>query len=251
MGINILKRTVVAALAVSPWSSSAYPLESHKRNGHEPCGKIRDQVAKWMMDNNIGKSLVRPVNGSASGYYALPSVMKTANIINAIEVPKEIDLPLLERLIPAVPAAPIQPSLALACLKSIPLHADTALEQVDYLHPLFEWQSTIDYLREPPRGYLSEAADLLGGLDDIATAIRSNTTKYFSEFDFLADLYSLTSLRVRELHFHYSTLLFDLFTFQMGARFLSISEDGLATPSIYLYGIHLCPMCLDSFTRLR
>ncbi|KXX80383.1 hypothetical protein MMYC01_203275 [Madurella mycetomatis] len=150
-------------------------------------------------------------------------------------VPKEIDPPFLERLIPAVPAAPIQPSLAFACLKSIPLHADTALEQVDYLHPLFEWQSTIDYLKEPPRGYLSEAADLLGGLDDIATAIRSNTTKYFSEFDFLADLYSLTSLRVRELHFHYSTLLFDLFTFQMGAKFLSISEDGRVAPRIYLY----------------
>ncbi|GAB1317927.1 Tail specific protease domain-containing protein [Madurella fahalii] len=203
MSITILKWIAAAVLAGALEFSNAYPLGSHKRSGHEPCGKIRDQVAKWMADNNI--------------------------------VPKEIDPPLLERIIPAVPAAPIQPSLAFACLKSIPLHADTALEHVDYLHPLFEWQSTIDYLREPPRGYLSEAADLLGGLEDIATTIQADTTKYFSEFDYLADLYSLTALRVREAHFHYSTLLFDLFTFQMGVKFLSISDDGLATPNIYLY----------------
>lgn len=76
-------------------------------------------------------------------------------------------------------------------------------------------------------------------MDDIAANIRANTsTKYFSEFDFLADLYTLTSLRERESHFDYFTMLFDLFTFQMGARFLSISEDGLAIPRIYLFGTH-------------
>ena len=48
------------------------------------------------------------------------------------------------RVIPSTPAAPIQPSVAFACLNCVSLHKDTALQQLDFLRPLFKWQSTVD-----------------------------------------------------------------------------------------------------------
>lgn len=140
-------------------------------------------------------------------------------------------------LLPTVPAAPVRPSVAFACLKSVPLHRDTGLEQLDFLRPLFEWQSTVDYMKDPPVGYLSEGLDLIRGLDDIAAKLKKGKGRsYANEFEYLADLYTLTSVRVRDLHFVYSTLLMELFTVYMKAEFIAISEDGLALPKIYLRG---------------
>jgi hypothetical protein len=142
--------------------------------------------------------------------------------------------------VPVTPAVPIRPSLALDCLKSVPLHKDTALQQVDFLRPLFEWQSTTDYLQDPPQGYLSEGVDLVRGLDDIAAKLNKDKNGgYRNEFDFLSDLHMLALVRPRDFHFGYTTLLLDLFSFAMGPQFISISDDGLATPRIYLYGTTL------------
>ena len=134
------------------------------------------------------------------------------------------------------PLVPITPSLALSCLKSIPLNASNALEQVRFTRPLFEWQSTVDHLKDPPVGYLSEGVDLLSGLDEIAAKLQVEDGGYADEFEFLADLYTLASLRSRDGHFYYSSMLLDIFTFQKGVEFVSISRDGLALPEIYIYG---------------
>lgn len=142
-----------------------------------------------------------------------------------------------QAIIPAAPAAPIPPSIAFECLKSVPLYKDTALGQLNFLRPLFEWQSTLDDLREPPEGYLSEGVDLLGGLDNITAKLQEAQGSYKNEFEFLADLYTLTSVRPRDLHFRYTSSLFDLFSFPRPARFVSISTDGVSEPKIYLHGI--------------
>jgi hypothetical protein len=158
-------------------------------------------------------------------------------------VPKNVSR-IEKYLIPSTPAAPIRPSVAFVCLNSVALHEDPALEQLEFLRPLFEWQSTVDYLRDPPQGYLSEGVDLIGGLNDIAAKLKTKNGGYPNEFEFLANLYTLTRVRPRDFHFDYSTLLLDLFTFQMNAKFVSISEDGVSLPKIYLYGaLFPCP-CL-------
>ncbi|KAH6844535.1 hypothetical protein B0I37DRAFT_312394 [Chaetomium sp. MPI-CAGE-AT-0009] len=197
-------KALVVAVAVLPVCSGV-PLDSRQdatRHGEEPCKQVRDHVAKWMSDNNI--------------------------------VPK--NLTEFERLlIPSAPAAPIRPSIAFACLKSVPLYRDTALGYVDFLRPLFEWQSTLDDLRDPPEGYLSEGVDLLGGLNDIAAKLHKERGGYKNEFEFLADLYTLTTVRPRDYHFKYVTSIFDLFSFPRPARFVSISEDGVSVPKIYLH----------------
>ncbi|KAL2135114.1 hypothetical protein VTI74DRAFT_9707 [Chaetomium olivicolor] len=138
--------------------------------------------------------------------------------------------------IPTQPPIPVQPSRAFACLKSVPLHKDTALEQLKFLRPLLECQSTLEYLTDPPQGYLSEGVDILRRLDHIAAKLRvGKRTAYGNEFEFLADLYTLTAVRPRDRHFSYSTLLLNLFSFPFSPQFLSISEDGLSPPKVYLY----------------
>lgn len=119
----------------------------------------------------------------------------------------------------------------------MPLHKDTALGQLNFLRPLFEWQSTVDDLRDPPEEYLSEGVDLIRGLDDIAAKLKGAQGGYKNEFEFLADLYTLTSVRPRDFHFRYTSSIFNLFSFPRAARFVSISEDGFSAPLIYLHGM--------------
>ncbi|KAK0736398.1 hypothetical protein B0T21DRAFT_289231 [Apiosordaria backusii] len=208
MWFPLVKVVSVASLIAIPYTTSAHPLDAHNSQGfqrrrqiEEPCRKIQKSVTKWMADNKI--------------------------------VPKELD-GVFRLLQPPVPAAPILPSLAFACLKSMPLYADVAKKHVDYLAPLVEWQSTIDYLRDPPKGYLSEGVDLTQGLQDIAANLQARRPKYSGMFDFLTDLHTLLSTRVRDGHLSVRSLLLDLFTFEQGAEFVSISEDGLKIPRIYL-----------------
>ncbi|KAK4148577.1 hypothetical protein C8A00DRAFT_38847, partial [Chaetomidium leptoderma] len=199
-------KALTAAVALLPLCAGV-PLDArHGPTSHsdEPCKQVHDHMHKWMSDNGI-----------------VPKDLSRAELL----------------FIPSVPAVPIPPSLAFACIRSVPLHKDSALQQLDFLRPLFGWQSTVDYLRDPPQGYLSEPVDLIGGLDDIAAKLKTKGGRgYANEYEFLADLYTLTSVRVRDFHFHYSTLLLDLFTPLMGAEFVSISKDGVSTPKIYLYG---------------
>ena len=158
-----------------------------------------------------------------------------------MSVPKDHDLnPFVEALVPKVPAAPVPPSLAFACLKSVPLNKEEALGLLTWLRPYFGWQSTLDHVRDPPRGYLSEAVDMLGGLDEIGKKL--NASAYSNEFEFMADLYTLANIRVRDAHFSFLPSLLDLFTFRSGVQFVSISSDGLLPPQIFLHGtLHSSP----------
>jgi len=130
---------------------------------------------------------------------------------------------------------PVRPSLAFDCLKSVPLDKERALAHITSLRPIWEWQSTLDYNKNPPPGYLSEAVDVFKGLDDIAGKLQSNPPGYANEFQFLTDLQVLQG-RVRDAHFGSRSLLFDLWTTRWGKQFVSVSKDGLALPQIFLHG---------------
>jgi len=126
--------------------------------------------------------------------------------------------------------------VAFACLASIPLDKEASLAQLKTLRPMWEWQSTLDYNKKPPRGYLSEGVDLLQGLDEMAAMLKTNATPWSNQFQFLTDLQTLQS-RVRDGHFgSFPLLLTGLITFRSGADFVSISEDGVTTPKIFLHG---------------
>lgn len=154
-------------------------------------------------------------------------------ITDMLKVPRELTLE-EQGSVPKVPAVPIKPSLAYACLKSVPLDRAAALKQLDYLRPFYEWQSSLDLLKDPPYAYLSQSVDILGGLDEIAKKLNWNL--YPRAFDFLADLYTLTMVRPRDGHLRYNTLIFDLFSFEWGVKLVSVSKDGRELPELFLYG---------------
>ncbi|KAM7198300.1 hypothetical protein V8F33_005091 [Rhypophila sp. PSN 637] len=190
-----------AAAAAFLGCSRAFPLLEEARS-IEPCQKVRENVDVWILENGV--------------------------------VPRNLTLVEELLMVGTVPPVPIRPSLAYACLRSVPLDKKTALEYLDVLRPFVEWQSTVDYLRDPPKGYLSEGVDLVRGLDEIQTKLERKD--YKNEFDFLADLHTLLHVRVRDYHFAQIPLLMDLFTLELGSEFISISPDGVSKPEIFLYG---------------
>ncbi|KAK4443053.1 hypothetical protein QBC34DRAFT_478567 [Podospora aff. communis PSN243] len=135
--------------------------------------------------------------------------------------------------VPSIAPTPIRPSLAYSCLKSVPLNQSAALAYIEYLRPMIEWHSALDYLQSPPKGYLSEGVDLGKGLTDIAAKLKSSG--YKNEFEWLADLHTLINVRARDGHLGvHSPLLTGLFLFKRGVKFVSISKDGRSPPQVFL-----------------
>ncbi|KZF23881.1 hypothetical protein L228DRAFT_246725 [Xylona heveae TC161] len=129
---------------------------------------------------------------------------------------------------PIVPA-----SVAYECLKSVPIDKDSALAVVSGLWPYFQWQSTLAYLKNPPKGYQEPPVDILGGLNDIA----SNVTKgvYSGEYDFQMDILRLT-LSAHDGHFIWiGDAVGNAISFGRQRALVSVSVDGQALPKIYIY----------------
>lgn len=158
------------------------------------------------------------------------SLLKGDIEISGADIPKH----LYQYFVPKHPAVSVKPSLAYACLQSIPLDKDTAEKHVEWLRSFAVWQSTTDNLKNPPQGFLSEGVDPLGGLDDIAKKLKA--AAYRNEFEFLVDVHTLGDIRVRDSHFIWTPQLLDLFTFRRGVEFASVSKDGISLPKIYLHG---------------
>ncbi|KAF2467853.1 uncharacterized protein BDR25DRAFT_344615 [Lindgomyces ingoldianus] len=76
----------------------------------------------------------------------------------------------------------VEAELAFACLKSVPIDTDAASFTIDSLKQMLQFQSTLMYLKSPPKGYANDAVDLISGLDDIKSKVNSNG--YSNEYDF-------------------------------------------------------------------
>lgn len=87
------------------------------------------------------------------------------------------------RTISAQTGCYVPAQLAWDCLQSIPLNATGALQLVQSLKPYIQFQSTLSWLKNPPRNYrkkLFGPVDLIGGLDRIAENITEK--KYSGEY---------------------------------------------------------------------
>ncbi|KAK2015518.1 peptidase S41 family protein [Colletotrichum eremochloae] len=127
----------------------------------------------------------------------------------------------------------VKPSVAYQCLRSIPVDVERDVALVEYLRPWLEFQSTIGILPNPPEEYLYPGVDIFGGLDNITQALENGG--YESQLDFAVDLYRLINVKPRDGHLSWSSALNGLISFSTPALFISISEDGVKTPKVYLY----------------
>jgi hypothetical protein len=125
--------------------------------------------------------------------------------------------------------------IALACLKTVPIDTTAASDTIDSVKQYIQFQSTISYLKNPPKGYVDEAVDLMGGLDDIKSKVGNGA--YSNEYDFEADISTLVTKA------HDGHLAFDgmtsggVFRWRRSAKIalISASLDGKETPKIYVF----------------
>ncbi|EEP79406.1 predicted protein [Uncinocarpus reesii 1704] len=133
---------------------------------------------------------------------------------------------------PEAPNFTVSAGLAQACLASVPFKSKDALELIDGLGYFWDWQTTKDYVRNPPRGYLLPPTDLDGGLRRIRHKAARNG--YKGELEFQLDLDTLVR-SVHDGHFNLGLDLITTFEFRRSelGPLVSISENGRSFPKVY------------------
>ncbi|KAI6711778.1 hypothetical protein JHW43_005654 [Diplocarpon mali] len=127
----------------------------------------------------------------------------------------------------------VDAKLGYDCLTSVPLHALEAEQLVRSIYPFIEFQSTIEYVKNPPEGYFWPAVDLRAGLDTILENVRSGA--YQTEHEFLDQLWRLMN-SVHDSNFQYlPDLIFKAIAFQRPLPIVSVSFDGVSSPKVYAY----------------
>ncbi|KAL6712713.1 hypothetical protein ACLMJK_009735 [Lecanora helva] len=128
-------------------------------------------------------------------------------------------------------AVALKPSEVSACLLSVPYDKQKDVEQIEWMQEIFQFQSTLSYLKNPPPTYPLPAVDIMGGLKNISTFIENG--KYTNEYDIEIDLFSLIS-SANDSHLSYVPYLHWLFTYHRGLNLVSVSLDGHQLPKIYV-----------------
>lgn len=85
----------------------------------------------------------------------------------------------------------VRPSVAIACLRSVPVDRERDLRLISYLRPYLSFQSTIETLADPPDEYLLHGVDIWRGLDEIEARLKG--LGYSSQYDVMMDLQSIVS----------------------------------------------------------
>ncbi|KAK5574253.1 hypothetical protein LTR43_000536 [Exophiala xenobiotica] len=136
---------------------------------------------------------------------------------------------------PSATAVEIPADLAYQCLKSVPNYQEPAIRLIDSLRTYLEFQSTIEYLQDPPSGFLFPAVDLYGELDKIRENVFGE--QYESEYDMQLEITALLNT-ARDGHLSWQADLLGAFTFLRGGGsnlgLVSVSEDGIESPQAYL-----------------
>ncbi|EEH23410.1 hypothetical protein PABG_05621 [Paracoccidioides brasiliensis Pb03] len=128
----------------------------------------------------------------------------------------------------------ISAQLAHACLTSVPINRGDALRLVDGLISFWKWQSTIDYLKDPPSGYLLPKTDLVAGLEIIRKKV--SREEYTNEYDFQRDLSALAKT-THDSHFSLKLDAASVFHFRRSKAgpLVSFSEKGNEPLKVYSY----------------
>ncbi|KAF3479880.1 peptidase S41 family protein [Arthroderma uncinatum] len=128
----------------------------------------------------------------------------------------------------------VSAELAHSCLTSVPFKKKDALRLIDGLDSFFSWQSTIDYLKNPPKGYLLPGIDLVKTLKEIRDKAAGD--KYPNEFEFQSDIARLAS-SAHDGHFNINLDAISIFSFRRDriGPLVSVSSDGKTFPEIYVY----------------
>lgn len=107
---------------------------------------------------------------------------------------------------------------------------------LDSLRPFMNWQTTIEYLKDPPAEYaekIQPAYDFWANFDRIYDNAKAGS--YASEYAFGFDVYELYQ-RAHDGHFVvYPDSVTAIFSYGRTTPLVSVSEDGQSVPEVYVY----------------
>lgn len=123
--------------------------------------------------------------------------------------------------------------LALACLKSVPISQRAASSTINAIKQMVEFQSTITYLKDPPKGWPNERVDIVAGLDTISKKVDNG--EYSNEYDFETDIASLF-VKAHDGHLGFNGMAYSgAFRWRRSSRIslISASRDGREMPKVW------------------
>jgi hypothetical protein len=124
-------------------------------------------------------------------------------------------------------------SLAFECLTSVPFNPAVATRFLHYYNDTLQFQSTLTYLKNPPRSYQQPGVDLIGGLNQLQEAVNSGT--FSNQYEFEAALQTLI-YAAHDSHLDLIAGILAVFSFASPYDIVSLSIDGIQLPKVYLAG---------------
>ncbi|KAL0932746.1 peptidase s41 family protein [Colletotrichum truncatum] len=132
---------------------------------------------------------------------------------------------------PSATVAFIEPSLAYNCLNAVAVDKERDLDLLNYLEPYIAFQSTLEPLADPPKGYLIPGVDVIAGFGQIRAKLMKG--HYKSQLDFALELRHLFS-QASDGHFLYKPALLSIFGFISKNGVVSVADEANGLPSVYL-----------------
>ena len=122
------------------------------------------------------------------------------------------------------------------------------VELLDSIRPYLNWQTTIEYLKDPPAEYAAKIQppyDFYARFEEIYQKAQANA--YANEREFGWDLYELFQ-QAHDGHFVYYPIITNgIFAFGRTTPLVSVSSDGESIPEVYVYSDVLASSFDSSF----
>ncbi|KAF2872426.1 hypothetical protein BDV95DRAFT_606042 [Massariosphaeria phaeospora] len=117
---------------------------------------------------------------------------------------------------------------AFECLDSVPVDVQGNSKLIDELKLVWQWQSEISWLKNPPAEWEWGPIDIEKELDNV----KANLESFSSEYAVQLAIQNIT-IRTGNYHFNYQPDILQIFSFYRLFSVVSISEDGKALPKLY------------------
>ncbi|CAI6067246.1 unnamed protein product [Clonostachys chloroleuca] len=119
---------------------------------------------------------------------------------------------------------------AFECINSVPLDVNVSIATIDLLKRYYEFDTTIAYLKDPPKSYQSLPIDVMGRLDQVAQSLSDG--KYNSTYEMEAAIKQIF-ITAREGHMKYNGGILGIFSWVLPDGLISVSSDGKSLPEVY------------------
>lgn len=126
------------------------------------------------------------------------------------------------------------------CMISVPFNPAVATRFLHYYNNTIQFHSTLAYLKDPPASYQQPAVDLLAGLDQIRQQIEEGV--FQNQYAFEAHLQNLI-YSAHDTHLRLVSGVLAAFSFAAPFGIVSVSEDGIQLPKVYVTGNHCVRCC--------